>query len=149
MIAVTAARGAAVVRDCVHLGVVDYLVKPFAPERLRQALGLFAHRMQALRDGELGAGRGRPPVRERPQAPPARCRAISRPRRSPQVRDDAHAPASRSAPPRSPIAPGVARVTARRYLEYLAAAGEVTVLAASPTGPGRPAKAYALSSARA
>ena len=53
VIAATAARGADVVRDCVHLGVVDYLVKPFAPERLRQALGLFAHRMQALHEGEL------------------------------------------------------------------------------------------------
>ena len=74
MIAVTAARGAQVVRDCVHLGVVDYLVKPFAPERLRQALGLFAHRMQALHDGELAQGEvdrlcasGRKPARALPR----------------------------------------------------------------------------------
>ena len=77
VIAVTAARGAQVVRDCVHLGVVDYLVKPFAPERLRQALGLFAHRMQALHDGELAQARGRSPVRQRAQARP---RAAARPR---------------------------------------------------------------------
>ena len=74
VIAVTAARGAEVVRDCVHLGVVDYLVKPFAPERLRQALGLFAHRMQALHDGDLAQGEvdrlcasGRKPARALPR----------------------------------------------------------------------------------
>src|SRR5262249_29106464 len=74
VIAATAARGADVVRDCVHLGVVDYLVKPFAPERLRQALGLFAHRMQALHEGELAQAEvdrlcasGRRPARALPR----------------------------------------------------------------------------------
>ena len=43
---------------------------------------------------------------------------------------------------------GIARVTARRYLEYLVAADEATCSSAAD-GPGRPAKAYALSFARA
>jgi two-component system CitB family response regulator len=36
---------------------------------------------------------------------------------------------------------GVARVTARRYLEYLAASGELTT-GSSGSGPGRPTKTY-------
>ena len=111
VIAVTAARGAAVVRDCVHLGVVDYLVKPFAPERLRQALGLFAHRMQALRDGELAQAEVDRAVRQRAAR---RARAAPRPRTRdarrgardaagggrPAVRDRRRraAPASRASP---------------------------------------------------
>ncbi len=143
VIAVTAARGAQVVRDCVHLGVVDYLVKPFAPERLRQALGLFAHRMQALHDGELAQGEvdrlcasGRKPARALPRdlAPEtlAQVRATLgvAPLSAAQV-------AART---------GVARVTARRYLEYLAASGEVTAQATAD-GPGRPAKTYSFAPA--
>ena len=43
---------------------------------------------------------------------------------------------------------GVARVTARRYLEYLAASGEAQSDSAAD-GPGRPAKTYTLSVAPA
>jgi response regulator of citrate/malate metabolism len=140
VIAVTAARGAAVVRACVHLGVVDYLVKPFPPERLRQALGLFAHRMQALRDGELGQAEvdrlcasGRRPARALPRdLAPETLAAVRESLRA------AHEPL-----PAADVAAavGIARVTARRYLEYLDACGEVTT-ETSGAGPGRPAKAY-------
>ena len=125
VIAVTAARGAQVVRECVHLGVVDYLVKPFAPERLRQALGLFAHRMHALHDGELAqtevdrlCASGRR----------AGARAAARPRPGDARPGPRRAARGRAAERRrrSPSAAGVSRVTARRYLEYLAASGEVS-----------------------
>src|ERR671915_235972 len=53
VIAVTARRDAETVRSVVHLGVVDYLVKPFTPERLRKALLVFLHRMAALDNGRL------------------------------------------------------------------------------------------------
>jgi response regulator of citrate/malate metabolism len=140
VIAVTAARGADVVRDCVHLGVVDYLVKPFAPERLRQALGLFAHRMQALHEGELAQAEvdrlcasGRRAARALPRdlAPEtlALVRETLRRARAPLSAADV---ATRT---------GIARVTARRYLEYLDASGEVAIHSRS-AGPGRPAKAY-------
>jgi len=142
VIAVTAARGAEVVRDCVHLGVVDYLVKPFAPERLRQALGLFAHRMQALHDGDLAQGEvdrlcasGRKPARALPRDLAPETLAQVRTALSDGETLSATEVADRA---------GIARVTARRYLEYLATAGEVTVDAVAD-GPGRPAKAYALS----
>lgn len=140
VIAVTAARGAGVVRDCVHLGVVDYLVKPFAPERLRQALGLFAHRMRALHEGELAqaevdrlcaSGRRVPRVLPRDLAPDTLAAVRETLERS-------VAPLTAADVAR---ATGVARVTARRYLEYLDACGEVSTLT-SRAGPGRPSKAY-------
>jgi response regulator of citrate/malate metabolism len=140
VIAVTAARGAAVVRDCVHLGVVDYLVKPFPPERLRQALGLFANRMQALRAGELAqvevdrvCASGRRPARALPRdLAPQTLAAVRSTLRASADPLSASAVADRT---------GVARVTARRYLEFLAASGEVATESLS-AGPGRPAKAY-------
>jgi response regulator of citrate/malate metabolism len=140
VIAVTAARGAGVVRDCVHLGVIDYLVKPFAPERLRQALGLFAHRMRALREGELA------------QADVDRLCASGRragrtlPRDlAPETLEAVRAALHEGAGPLSAAdvaeVIGAARVTARRYLEYLCASGEAYTRTRGE-GPGRPTKAY-------
>lgn len=140
VIAVTAARGGAAVRDCVHLGVVDYLVKPFPPERLRQALGLFAHRMHALRDGDLAqtevdrfCASGRRAARSLPrELAPQTLAAVRSALRASAGPLSAAAVAERA---------GVARVTARRYLEFLAASGEVASESLS-AGPGRPTKAY-------
>jgi response regulator of citrate/malate metabolism len=53
VIVVTAVRDARVVLEVMHLGVVDYLVKPFAPERLQQALGAFITRARTLRRPRL------------------------------------------------------------------------------------------------
>ena len=66
LLVVTASRDAATVRACVHLGADDYLVKPFAPERLVQALTLFRNRMGALADtAGLVQATGRPaPLRD-------------------------------------------------------------------------------------
>jgi len=129
----------------VHLGVVDYLVKPFAPERLRQALGLFAHRMHALREGHLAQAEvdrlcasGRRAARTLPRDLAEETLA--------EVRGTLeHTTGALSAAQVAGLT-GVSRVTARRYLEYLAAAGEVTVHSVAD-GPGRPVKAY-VSSAR-
>ena len=144
VIAVTAARDAATVRESVHLGVVDYLVKPFAPERLRQALGLFAHRMHALREGYLAQAEvdrlcasGRRAARALPRDLAQETLA--------EVRESLDGAGALSAAQVASLA-GVSRVTARRYLEYLAAAGEVTIHSVAD-GPGRPVKSY-VSSAR-
>jgi response regulator of citrate/malate metabolism len=128
------------VRDCVHLGVVDDLVKPFPPERLRQALGLFAHRMQALRDGELAqvevdrvCASGRRAARALPRdLAPETLAAVRRTLQTSADPLSATAVAERT---------GVARVTARRYLEFLAVSGEV-MTESLHAGPGRPTKAY-------
>ena len=63
-----------------------------------------------------------------------------------EVRGDARRGRVRCRPRRWRRCAGVSRVTARRYLEYLLAAGEVTVHSVAD-GPGRPVKAY-VSSAR-
>jgi CitB family two-component system response regulator MalR len=44
VIVVTAATRSETVRATVRLGIVDYLVKPFEPERLRKSLGVFQRR---------------------------------------------------------------------------------------------------------
>src|SRR5262249_40365029 len=53
VIVVTAVRDAGIVREAMHLGVVDYLVKPFAPERLQQSLAAFGSRARTLRRPQL------------------------------------------------------------------------------------------------
>ena len=140
VIAVTAARGARVVRDCVHLGVVDYLVKPFPPERLRQALGRFAHRTLAMDGAELSQAEvdraragGRAPVRELPrQLAPDTLTGVR------QALRDAAAPRSAAEIAK---AAGIGRVTARRYLEYLVTEGEAAITPLG-AGRGRRAKGY-------
>lgn len=142
VIAVTASRNTNVVRSVVHCGAVDYLVKPFPPERLRRALSLFVHRAAAMRTPELDqasvdeiCSSGRKSGRWLPRG--LRHEGVA------QVRDIlADAPEELSA---AQIATrtGLARVTSRRYLEYLVANGEASVHA-YPLGPGRPRKVYRL-----
>ena len=49
-IMVTAANDAKTVDTLMHLGVVDYLVKPFSRERLQQALDAFCHHREVVHD---------------------------------------------------------------------------------------------------
>ena len=53
VIMITAANDAATVEALTRLGVLDYLVKPFAYERFRRALDAFCLRRQAMRGGSL------------------------------------------------------------------------------------------------
>src|SRR5579862_9461087 len=48
VIALTATRTSAAVRTVIQRGAIDYVVKPFTVERLRQSLGLFLTRANAL-----------------------------------------------------------------------------------------------------
>jgi two-component system response regulator DctR len=141
VIAVTGRRDAAVVRSVIQLGAIDYLVKPFTVERLRQALGLFLNRVAALHDTMLDqagvdrvAGAGRVPRRWLPKGLTQEGLA--------QVA------AALDATPRVAVSSsdvaaltGMARVTARRYLEYLVAIEQASV-DTHATGPGRPRKLY-------
>jgi response regulator of citrate/malate metabolism len=139
-IAVTAASAASVVRSTVHLGVVDYLVKPFDQERLRQSLSLFRRRMAMLSASRLQ----QPEVDRLRTDGPGAQRWLPRdlsPTRLEQVRE-------RFADATEPVTAaelagllGISRVTARRYLEYLVTIGRAqTTVAVS--GPGRPTKTY-------
>jgi response regulator of citrate/malate metabolism len=143
VVAITAARDRATVRDCMHLGVVDYLVKPFAPERLQEALLRFRERMLTLRmtvldQDEVDAVAG---TRAVPDLLPRDL--------SGETLNAVRVLLRGLNPNESVAAGGVAetlglhRVTARRYLEYLVTTGEAD---AEPLvlGPGRPRKAYGL-----
>jgi response regulator of citrate/malate metabolism len=142
VIALTATRNAAVVQAVIQGGAIDYLVKPFTIERLRRALKLFVNRANALQHDQLDqaavdvvCASGRIERRWLPKGLTpdgvARVRRVlaggSSPLSATEVADLA----------------GLARVTARRYLEYLVEVDEA-IVEAPPAGPGRPSKLYSL-----
>lgn len=137
-IAVTASREAEMVRVIAHLGVVDYLVKPFTRERLGEALQRFRQRMTAVERGWLGQSdvdafycadvrRGWLPKDINAETLHKVREALTN-----DEGDTAERLAQRV---------GVARVTARRYLEYLVTTREAA-FDLSGSGPGRPHKVY-------
>jgi two-component system response regulator DctR len=142
VIAVTAACETPTIRATLHLGVVDYLVKPFEPERLRQALGQFAQRMStfnrpSLQQDSVDVLRmtAAPRLRWVPKdLRPERVRLVR------EVLADAEHPLSAD---EVGAITNTARVTARRYLEYLVAIGQARAWSVSD-GPGRPRKVYEL-----
>lgn len=140
VIVVTAVREAKIVREVMHLGVVDYLVKPFAPERLQQSLVAFHSRVRTLRRPRLTQDEV-----DRVQASGANRmpRLPKGLKRSTLV--SIRRALTESAHPMSAVevgnVVGVARVTARRYLEYLEVIGAVQV-ERECNGPGRPRNRY-------
>lgn len=140
-IAVTAASGVADVRATVHLGVVDYLVKPFDQERLRQALSVFARRMAMLSADRLGQGDVDRICSDGPNARRWLPRDLSVARLEEIQQQFARAPAPVTAADLA-AGLGISRVTARRYLEYLVTIGQARSSALA-SGPGRPTKTYA------
>jgi two-component system response regulator DctR len=140
VIVVTAVRDAAVVREVMHLGIVDYLVKPFAPERLRQSLAAFLARVQTLRRAQL----------TQDEVDRVQSSGAARLHRLPKglkrstfiaVRDAIESSdTSLSADDVGELV-GIARVTARRYLEYLEVTG-IAQLERECNGPGRPRNRY-------
>ncbi len=145
VIVVTAARDARTVREMLHLGVIDYLVKPFAPERLQHAMSSFARRARGLRRAQLAqddvdivqatgaVGMWRPPKGLKP-------------RRLAEVRSLLQSSDRALAAEEVGARVGIARVTARRYLDYLDVIGAVTV-ERECRGPGRPRNLYRHASA--
>ncbi|HEX4034326.1 MAG TPA: response regulator [Solirubrobacteraceae bacterium] len=140
VIALTATRTSAAVRAVIQRGAIDYVVKPFTVERLRQSLGLFLNRANALRDEQLDqeavdrvCASGRVPRRWLPKG--LTQEGVARVRRVLDAQTRAVCSAEVA------TAAGLARVTARRYLEYLVTIDQASVEAA-PAGPGRPRKLY-------
>lgn len=140
VIALTATRTSAAVRAVIQRGAIDYVVKPFTVERLRQSLGLFLNRANAFRDEQLDqeavdcvCASGRIPRRWLPKG--LTEDGVARVRRVLDAQSRAVCSAEVGA------AAGLARVTARRYLEYLVTVDQASVEAA-PAGPGRPRKLY-------
>ena len=143
VIAITAARDPKVVQALLHLGVLDYLVKPFDVERLQEALLRFRDRMSTLGTTNTALAQGEIDTlyaqRERSLLPkglqPSTLEAI---RVALRAASDQMMSAEQVAQRTE-----IARVTARRYLEYLVAVRQVQVEPCS-NGPGRPRKMYRL-----
>jgi two-component system, CitB family, response regulator DctR len=142
VIAITASREPKVVQTLLHFGVLDYLVKPFAVERLQQALLRFRDRMHALTpSGDLDQGgidalythidRKLLPKGLQPETLEAVRLALREAKAEFMSAEDLAQRAS------------IARVTARRYLEYLISAQQVD-MQLHHDGPGRPRKMYRL-----
>jgi two-component system response regulator DctR len=140
VIVVTASRGGGTVREATHLGVIDYLVKPFSPQRLREALSAFALRNRALARPELS----QEDVDTAQAWGPARGRRLPKGLKDSTLTsvltalDEAGEPLSAE---EVGAGIGVARVTARRYLEYLELVGRAEVIRETG-GPGRPRNRY-------
>jgi response regulator of citrate/malate metabolism len=140
VIVVTAARDAETVREILHLGVIDYLVKPFAPERLQHAMSSFARRARGLRRAQLAQddvdiiqATGAVGMYRLPKG--LKSKRLAEVRNFLQSSDRALSADEVGAHT------GIARVTARRYLDYLDVIGAVTV-ERECRGPGRPRNRY-------
>jgi two-component system response regulator DctR len=140
VVVVTASRDAHTIREVMHLGVVDYLVKPFAPERLRQSCNAFALRARALTR----------PLLAQDEVDLVQSTGAARIQRLPKglKRSTLHAVREALEQSEKPLSAdevghriGVARVTARRYLEYLDVIGLARV-ERECHGPGRPRNRY-------
>ena len=139
---ITAANDAATVEALTRLGVVDYLVKPFAYERFCRALDAFCRRRSAMRgsldqnalDNLLHAA---PPA---PAALPKGMQAQTQEKVLACMRDN---PAHAYTCEEIAAASGLSVVTVRRYMGYLAQQGQVTGDMNYGTG-GRPCLVYRL-----
>jgi two-component system response regulator DctR len=142
VIVVTASRDGRAVDEVTRLGVIDYLVKPFTPQRLRQSLSAFAIRRhtlitrselcQADVDAIQAAGAPRQGRRLPKGLKQETLRSVL------AVLDSASGPMGADT---VGTRVGVARVTARRYLEYLVLMGIVD-MSRETNGPGRPRNRY-------
>lgn len=145
VIAVTAAREVDTVREAMAGGVVHYLVKPFALAAFRERLLAYAEHRARLRGVEAVAdqaavdrllqGRQRTPTRvDLPKGLSTRTLAVV----MQALREGA--PSDLSA---AEVAErcGIARVSARRYLEHLEHEGQAAVLPRYG-GAGRPENGY-------
>ena len=124
------------VRDSCHLGAIDMVTLPARPDRFREAVDKFLRHMAALALMQLGGPATVSPVRAAGRWLP---KGISRPnvdlvRKALAV--DGPATSSEIA-----MTVGLARVTCRRYLEYLVTIGEASVTSVT-AGPGRPCRVY-------
>lgn len=145
VIAVTAARDLASVREARAKGVRHYLVKPFTAAALRERLDEVARHHAALRRNSLGQPLNQRSVDEIiASAPPRRAvplpKGLSKPtleRVSVTLRDAANDLSANEVA----SATGMSRVSARRYLEHLVNSGLASV---SPRygAAGRPENRY-------
>ncbi|HEU4723587.1 MAG TPA: response regulator [Gemmatimonadaceae bacterium] len=138
VMAVTAHRDARTVNTLLHLGVVDYLVKPFTLERFREGLERFRDRTRTLTSAALEQADIDTCLHRNHDLLPKGLRADTLDLvRHAATEEPAGVTADQIAARAS-----IARVTARRYLEYLVTAGQMVVEPDPGSGPGRPHNVY-------
>lgn len=144
VIAVTAARDAAIVKRAVTAGVAGYLLKPFTFAHFRARLEQYAEYRERMAgtEGEVAQSEVDDLLGVRRPAAAATPKGLS-PETLAQVQELLAA----SAEPRSAgevgAAVGASRVTARRYLEYLADNG-IATRTVRYGGRGRPEVQYGI-----
>ena len=148
IIAITAVREVAIVRSAVAIGVVQYLIKPFTFATFEDKLSSYRLFRQQLTSRESGAGRTGASQSEVDQA----FASLRAPSEMPlpkglsvstldSVRDYLKQHSGSVSATEVMAALGMSRVTARRYLEYLADAG-IASRAPRYGTPGRPENEY-------
>lgn len=148
IIAITAVREVAIVRSAVAIGVVQYLIKPFTFATFEDKLSSYRLFRQQLATPGSGAGRTGASQSEVDQA----FASLRAPSEMPlpkglsvstlgSVRDYLKHHAGPVSATEVMAALGMSRVTARRYLEYLADAG-IASRAPRYGTPGRPENEY-------
>ncbi|MEO8282564.1 MAG: response regulator [Pseudarthrobacter sp.] len=148
IIAITAVREVAIVRSAVAIGVVQYLIKPFTYATFADKLGSYRLFRQQLATPAAGAGRAGASQSEVDQA----FASLRAPSELPlpkglsgstldSVKEYLKQQGSAVSATEVMTALGMSRVTARRYLEYLADAGTATRAPRYGT-PGRPENEY-------
>jgi response regulator of citrate/malate metabolism len=143
VIAVTSARDLAVIRSAVSVGVVQYLLKPFTFASLRDKLVRYArYREQMVGAGEVSGQADVDGMLATLRTPDHRSlpKGMSGETLDAITEVLTGAPEGLSAAAAADLT-GVSRVTARRYLEYLADAGLV-VRSPRYGGAGRPELEY-------
>lgn len=143
-IMITAANKAGEISDIVHLGVVDYLVKPFTAARFRTALGRYLEMKGRLRMNDRLSqeeidrvlSRNAPPEREEILEKGLQKRTLDR-----IVRFLREHPEQEFTSNEVAQEVGLSRVTVRRYMNYLLEKEEIASYIDYTTG-GRPAIRY-------
>ncbi|GAA3077388.1 response regulator [Streptomyces roseofulvus] len=122
VIAVTSARDLAVVREGVSLGVVQYVLKPFAFATLRDRLTRYAEFRGAAGEASGQDEVDRALAALRAPRPATLPKGLSGPTLESVTRSLREAPAGLTAA-EAGAAVGISRITARRYLEHLVTEG--------------------------
>ncbi|QHE63217.1 response regulator [Rossellomorea vietnamensis] len=146
VIVISAAQDKETIRDMMRLGVVDYIIKPFKFERLKQALEKYrAFKQQISGEGVIGQHEI-DQLQGGPSSPGPDNHHMDLPKglnaqtlqQIVQYLSDQSTPLSAE---ETAEGIGIARVTARRYLDYLLKSDQVQILI-EYGGIGRPVNRY-------
>ncbi|MEU5219518.1 response regulator [Streptomyces sp. NPDC020807] len=140
VIAVTSARDLSVVREGVSLGVVQYVLKPFAFATLRDRLVRYAEFRASAGEASGQDEVDRALATLRAPHPSSLPKGLSAPTLEAVTRALRETPAGLTAAEAGAVV-GISRITARRYLEHLVTEGR-TVRAPQYGQVGRPELQY-------